>query len=71
MIRRAKCERLDRQRRMIAASRDEVAAVDDEEVRHIVRAVELVDDRCAGIVAVDLLGAPGYLGVRRNEIVEV
>ena len=51
VIRCAKRERLDRQRRMIAPARDEIAAVDDEQIRHVVRTMELVDDRSVGIVA--------------------
>jgi hypothetical protein len=41
MFGRPKRERLDRERRVIAAAGDEVA-VDDEEIRHVVRAMVLV-----------------------------
>ena len=42
VVRRAERQRLDRHRRVVAAAGDERAAVDDEEVRHVVRAVVLV-----------------------------
>jgi len=42
---------LNRHRWVISAAGDEIAAVDDEQVRNVVRTVESVDDRRLGIVA--------------------
>src|SRR5580704_19476075 len=51
MVRRAECQCLNRHRRVIAAARNETAAVHDIQIRHIVGLVKLVDHRCLRVVA--------------------